>query len=120
MGYIYKLLMVLALVATAIPALADPQIILGATDRSINTLSTSSAQVLAAYDNRRWLVIHNPGATYKVACSLTGTTAVVNGYGSITLLPGSTLTLEGAALPKNAINCISENAAATGLTIWEG
>lgn len=89
-------------------------------DVSINTLSTTSATVIQPNANRVNLTIHNPSASYKVACSLVGTTAVINGYGSITLLPGSTYTLEGTTILRNGFNCISENAAATGLTVWEG
>ena len=89
------------------------------TDASINTLSTTSATVLAVDNNRRYLLIHNPNVTYTVACALASATAVVNGLASFNLAPGATIEFRGP-VPQNAFNCISANAAATKLTIWVG
>ena len=89
-------------------------------DISINTLTTSSAEVIAANQDRRYLKIHNPSAEYKIAFAPVGTDAAINGYGSMTLLPGASETFEGSKVPcEGAFNAISENASATGLTVWE-
>ncbi len=90
------------------------------TDKSTSSLSTTSAQVLAANSYRNALILFNPSGTYKVAIALGGTAAVIDGAGSITIPPAQAYTFEADVLPTNALNAISENASATKLTIWEG
>lgn len=90
------------------------------TDRSTSSLTTSSAQVLAANVSRNVLIIFNPSLVYSVAISLSGTAAVIGGAGSITIPAGQAYSFESNTVPSNAINAISENASTTKLTIWEG
>lgn len=89
------------------------------------TVGVASAQCIPAGDNsRRKLMFHNPHGTNSVAvCPKTnGATdgdlaAVVNGAGSITILPLATFEIEGKNC-QSAFNAIASGAG-TPFTIWE-
>ena len=55
---------------------------------------------------------NSPGGA-TVSCAF-GVAAVLNGAGTVTLLPGQIVTWEGSFVPNDAINCI----ASTGSTAF--
>ncbi len=78
------------------------------------TISTSAATIIAANGARKFLQIQNVGAANKLACTLDGSTPVVNGN-------GLQLGVGGAAMydvyvPTGAVKCIG-SAAGTVLTV---
>jgi hypothetical protein len=88
------------------------------------TVGTSSVQVLAANPQRKGLVFHNPHATAKIAfCCATNNLgqalpAVMNGAGSMVLVPLGTFRVDPEMRPVSAWNAISDTAGAA-LTIFE-
>lgn len=86
----------------------------GPAKHTTETISTSALTVLAANGARKFLQIQNVGAANKLACTLDGTTPVINGN-------GVQLGVGGAALydvyvPTGAVKCIG-SAAGTVLTV---
>lgn len=78
------------------------------------TISTSAVTLLASNGNRKFLQIQNVGTANKLACTMDGSTPVVNGN-------GLQLGIGGAALydvyvPTGAVKCIG-SAAGTVLTV---
>ena len=88
-------------------------------NRSTSALSTTSATVVPQNSSRSLLLIQNPNASYRVAFSFVGD-AAINSAGSVTLNPGETVEWRGPLTPDNVVTAISEDASATGLTIYEG
>ena len=75
------------------------------------TVGSSSAQVLAAGGATVYLALINPNAPggATVSCAF-GTAAVLNGAGTVTLLPGQIFTMENSFIDSDAINCIASSA----------
>lgn len=90
------------------------------TDASIATVGTASIALIAANSDRRYLLIHNPNDTIKIAIAPTGTAAVINGAGSITLLPYGTFWAEDNFDPTNGFNVISSTGSNNPVTVWVG
>lgn len=72
------------------------------------TVGTSPVQVLAVNPARKQIFVHNPNSSATIAvCPTLGrkgtVTCAVNGAGSITLLPGGSVTLGGVGTPTAAI-----------------
>lgn len=86
---------------------------------SINTLGTSPVTVIAADPNRRYLSIHNPNDTAKIAIAIPGQTAAINGAGAITLLPYGTFWAESNFDPTCAFTAVA-SAGSSSITIWVG
>lgn len=91
------------------------------------TVGTSSQQLVAANPGRKGLMIFNPSSNTVAVCPAVTTggaalAAVVNGAGSINIVPGGLLTLpqpgmNDAAVP-SAFNVIASGAS-TAVTVWE-
>lgn len=86
-------------------------------NKSVNTLTTTSAEVLPASEWRNYLMVHNPN-DFDVWVSL-DEAAVVGGAGSFVLFPGGSLTFESVAIPRNAVHALTTAESATALTIYE-
>lgn len=92
------------------------------------TVGTTSAQVLPSSLARKQIVFHNPNATATIAVcpavsrkDSTSVTCVINGAGSITLVPGQFVTIAGVgAIPllKSAWNGIASSPS-SALTVFE-
>lgn len=85
------------------------------TDAS-TTVGTSSAQVLAAGNQRGYLCVFNPSATATIAFAPTPTVPVVGSVG-IQLGPGQSIVFDGPKIA-NAFNAIAS--AAGNIGIWTG
>jgi len=70
------------------------------------SIGTTSAQALASSTAKVFLDIVNAGATATIACAF-GTTAIINGSGSITIPPNWHRSWEGSFVPSDAVNCIA-------------
>lgn len=86
----------------------------GAVIHDTKTISTASVTILAANGARKFLQIQNVGAANNLACTLDGTTPVINGNG-IQLSIGGSATYD-VYVPTGAIKCIG-SAAGTKLTV---
>jgi hypothetical protein len=88
------------------------------------TVGTSSVQVLTANPVRKGLFFHNPNATAKIAvCCATNNLnqaqpAVINGAGSMMLVPLAVWEIDEPWRPVSAWNAISDTPGAF-LTIFE-
>jgi hypothetical protein len=91
------------------------------------TLGTSSVQILASNPTRKGVMFHNPGSNSVAVCpalniASAAVPAVLNGAGSVTILPGGVL-----VVPQNtwidAVATCAWNAIASGagtpFTAWE-
>ena len=86
-------------------------------DRSV-TLTTNSAEMLPANNQRRGLFIQNVSAV-NVGINIDGGTAAIGTKGTVTLVPNAVLSSEESGVcPKNAFTGICASATA-GMTIWE-
>ncbi len=83
-------------------------------------ITNASAQIVPANRRRKYLLIQNLDTLLKVGIN-PGGTAAIGSPGTITLLPGGTLTFEGnngQAVPQNAFSAIAESGTPS-LTVWE-
>jgi len=94
------------------PSTLIPELI----NRSL-ALTTSSAQVLEANNQRRGLIIQNVGSV-NVGISPLGVTAAIGTAGTMVLEPYQAFTAEGASCPKNGFNAIAASGT-PGLTVYE-
>lgn len=88
------------------------------TNQSIATVGTSPIALIAADPNRRYLLIHNPSDTIKIAIAPPGVTAAINGAGGITLLPYGTFWCENNFDPTCAFTVISSGGSNNPVTVW--
>jgi len=91
------------------------------------TLTTSSVQILPANPTRKGVAFSNPGPNSVAVCPAVGNAgqavaAVINGAGSITILPGGLLLVPQNTWPDAVATC-AWNAIASGgstpFTAWE-
>lgn len=86
------------------------------TDRSIASLSGASEELMAANVNRKYLLIQNIAAN-AMGVNLVGGAAAIGTAGTVTLLPGGSIELEGYA-STSQINIIGT--ATDDVTAYEG
>jgi hypothetical protein len=91
------------------------------------TIGTSSTQVLPGNPARKGVVFFNPGPNSIAVCPSTNNTgatvpAVINGAGSITILPGGMLTVPPVPWIDGVVTCAWNaigGGAASPFTAWE-
>lgn len=86
----------------------------GAVSHDTETISTSSVTILAANGARKFLQIQNVGAANKLACTLDGSTPIINSNG-VQLGIGGAATYD-IYVPTGAIKCIG-SASGTIVTV---
>lgn len=114
MKKIVVVVMALSLLSWPVLATTTAPLTGGSASHSTETISTASVTVLAANPVRRFLQIQNVGSANKLACTVDGSTPVVNGN-------GIQLSVGGAALydvyvPNGAVKCIG-SASGTVVTV---
>jgi len=85
----------------------------GAATHDTETISTAAVTILSANAARKFLQVQNVGAANNLACTIDGTTPVINGNG-IQLSTGGSATYD-VYVPTGALKCIG-SAAGTVLT----
>lgn len=84
---------------------------------SLVTFGTVSALVLNP-NQRKAIFVYNPNASVVIAIAPLGTTASINGAGSVTLQPAQGITLE-QPLFTNGLNAIAASGSGNSITIWQ-
>ena len=112
-----KLLVALSLFAFAQTAQAQvaPYTI---ADCSISSLSGSSQQVVAANQQRKYLMIYNSSASNSAYVNLAGGTAATSGASSIVLSPTQSVVLTGSNIATNKVTVIGTSS--QPLSCFEG
>ena len=112
MNKIAFLALALSLLSGAAYATSAAPLTGGAATHDTETISTAAVTILPANGARKFLQIQNVGAANKLACTIDGSTPVINGN-------GVQLSVEAAAtydvfVPTGAVKCIGS---ATGTVV---
>lgn len=114
MKKILVLAVALSLLSGAALATESAPLTSGAAVHDTETVSTSAVTIIAANGARKFLQIQNVGTYNKLACTIDGSTPVINGNG-IQLNAGGAVMFD-VFVPTGAVKCIG-SASGTVLTV---